>query len=191
MGTVRREGGALQFLEFGTRGRSASEGMEGVIPIGKSMGTKWGVRPRVPLGASGAPPAPKLRALATRTGLSGPERVEPARHRRRVSESVAGGPGGTGRGERSREGAPPSRRAKFRSGRCPPALLACKGRKPGARLAPGGEHHPGSGCGTSGRAHQPHARLSGLRAGLRPPSASCGPHCRFTRCGFSPGRDGS
>lgn len=42
MGTVRREGGALQFLECGTRGRSASEGMEGVIPIGKSLGTKWG-----------------------------------------------------------------------------------------------------------------------------------------------------
>lgn len=42
VGTGRRKDGALQFLEFGTCWRSASEGMEAVIPIGKSVGTKWG-----------------------------------------------------------------------------------------------------------------------------------------------------
>lgn len=57
----------------------------------KSIRTVWGVRPRITQGAPGAPPNPKFSVLATRTGLSCPERVEAARYTRQDSEPEPGG----------------------------------------------------------------------------------------------------
>lgn len=104
---------------------------------------------------------------------------------------MAGGPGRIVRGGRNREGEPPGRRAKFRSRRCPPALLACEGPEAGrARKPPAANITPGAAGALRGE--RTALRLAGLRAGLALTSASCASHFWFIRCGFiSSGRDGS